>query len=139
VHTGLASGGRRAFQTLALWLGLVALTIQGLAPLCLTGMASTSGGHSVVICTAHGFETLLIGADGKPLKNAPVTNHQSSDCSLCSVCHAGGGFTTPSPILFALPAFAEIGAVRFVIAAAIPRLHRFSYVTRAPPEAANAA
>lgn len=76
--TGLALGCSRALRAFALALGLVALTLQGLAPLCLNmpgGASGPEGVHSVVLCTIHGYQTIQIGADGKPAPNAPVPAH----------------------------------------------------------------
>jgi hypothetical protein len=133
---GTISGGRRAFQTLALWLGLIALTVHGLVPLCMAGMTASTSGHSVVICTAQGFTKLFVGADGKPFKNAPDSHHQTSDCPVCSTCHMGGGFTTPVPVALALPAYSEFETVRFFLSAAVSWPLHFFYVSRAPPQAA---
>jgi len=75
VVTGLSLGCSRALRAFALTLGLVALTLQGLAPLCLnmTGAPSVSAsGYSIIICTVHGYQTIQIGADGKPAPNAPA-------------------------------------------------------------------
>jgi hypothetical protein len=42
-------------RTFALTLGLAALMLQALAPLCLAGTASAGSGQSIVICTVHGM------------------------------------------------------------------------------------
>src|SRR5258706_4306759 len=76
----------KALRTLALLLGLVALTAQGLAPLCLGAAmgapSSQSSISSIVICTIHGIRTIQIGAHGKPVpdKRAPV--QQNSNCPI---------------------------------------------------------
>jgi hypothetical protein len=124
---------RRVFRTLALWLGLAALMVQGLAPLCAPGLMGGSGGSvaSIVICTVHGFETVQIGADGKPLPQQPAKN--ASDC--CTACHAPNGFTTPSPILAALPFGASYErAPHFAAPVVLPRFYS-SYISRGPPPA----
>jgi hypothetical protein len=118
-----------ALQALALWFGIAALMLQGLVP---TG-AIAADGRSIVICTAHGMETIRLGSDGKPL--AAQTNPGSNRlaCSVCSDCTAASGFTLPSPILAGqLLAFVE--AVLFVpnISAPLTRVYR-PYGSRAPP------
>lgn len=135
MNTALSLDRRRVFRTLALWLGLAALMVQGLAPLCAVGPMGASGRASgvasIVLCTAHGFETVQIGADGKPLPNQPANT--ASDC--CTACHAPVGFTLPAPILAALPsAIAYDGA--HLVTAPVPTARFYSsYVTRGPPAA----
>jgi hypothetical protein len=120
-------------KMIALWLGLAALMVQGLAPLCASGILGGAGGNiaSVVICTAHGFEIVQVGFDGKPLAHQPAK--AMSDC--CSACHAPGGFTIASPIpLATLSSIAYDGTH---IAPTLVDTVRFysSYVTRGPPHA----
>jgi hypothetical protein len=123
-------------RSLALWLGLVALTIQGLVPLCAAGPAAAAGGNAIVICTPHGFETLRLDAGGNPIPGAPQADH--STCFLCLGCHIGTSFTAPAFIAFAAPASVQR---EMPPAADAPRLMRpahVSYVSRAPPAAAGA-
>src|SRR5258708_22158231 len=54
----------RVLRTFALTLGLAALMLQALAPLCLAGTASAGSGQSIVICTVHGMQTIQLDADG---------------------------------------------------------------------------
>jgi hypothetical protein len=123
----------RPARTLALWLGLLALTIQGLAPLCLPGIMRTAGGPSIILCTAHGLQTVHLGADGKPLSNTPAPNQQNSDCPLCAAAHIGGGFTAPALVALSLPPIARERVARLA-PAPVPALKAyFPYVTRAPP------
>jgi hypothetical protein len=132
VNQAISFHSRRVFRTLALWLGLAALMVQGLAPLCAPGlMGGGDGTGSIVICTAHGFETVQIGVDGKPLPAAPGKN--ASDC--CNVCHAPNGFTTPAPMLAAAPfAVAYMQAAGFAAPIILPRFYS-SYIGRGPPPA----
>lgn len=133
---GFATGRSRAFKTLALWLGLIALTIQAMAPLCLPAQAA-SGGSTITICTSHGIETIALDADGKPVKSTPTSGHHNTDCSLCSACPMGGGFTAPSVLAFAT-SLSSADAARIVLAApAPPRPPHFFYVGRAPPRIAK--
>src|SRR5258706_5652423 len=89
----------RTLRHLALWLGLVALTVQGLAPLHLAGLMRAPGSaaslSSIILCTARGFETVRIGADGKPVPDGPAPDQQGSTCLLCTGCHVGGAFSPP--------------------------------------------
>ena len=124
---------RRVFKTLALWLGLAALMVQNLAPLCAAGLMGgpSDGVASVVICTVHGYETVAIDSNGKPLPSGPAKN--ASDC--CTACAAPNGFTTPSPILVAVPvSVAFMGARVLPLPVIAPRIYS-SYITRAPPAA----
>ena len=133
---GRAAGKAGAFKTLALWLGLMALTIQALAPLCLPVPAAASGGNTITLCTSHGIETITLDADGKPVK-APASKHHNSDCSLCGSCPVGGGFTTPAEIAFAAPSSTTDTARMIATAPARTRPFHFSYVGRAPPRIAK--
>ena len=134
---GRATGKAGALKTLALWLGLVALTIQALVPLCAPGAVAIAGGNTVTICTSHGVETITLGTDGKPVK-APATQHHSSDCMLCSSCPMGSGFIAPTIIAFATPSIRADVAPVMLAAPAHSRPFHFSYVGRAPPRIAKA-
>jgi hypothetical protein len=133
----LTAGLGRAGRALALWLCLAALAIQGLAPLCLAGlMPSFAGTQSIILCTAHGFETVQLGRDGKPVPGTPAPNQQNSTCPLCAGVQAASGLITPVAVVLAVPVF--VSRVRRLIAStsiSFLRAH-FSYVTRAPPAAA---
>ena len=132
----LKSSGKRMFQTLALWLGLVALTIQGLAPLCIAGAAGTAGAagvNSIVICTVRGYKTVQLDADGNPLPDAPASDHGNSTCFLGLGCHMGLGFAAPVVAQVVVPAGLEREPLRLASAVAPYRPAHSSYVTRAPP------
>jgi len=134
----MAWNRQRAWKTFGLWLGLAALMVQAVAPLCAAGRVSTGadGSSAIVLCTAHGLETIRIGADGRPLQDAPAEDHHAS-CFLCVSCPSANATPTPSFIGIAAPA-TGMGAP--AIAAAAPaislKLH-FSYVSRAPPASAS--
>ena len=73
VAATLSSGAWRRFKALALWLGLSALMVHGLAPYCLAGALVSTSGDTIVICTVHGQKTIRIGADGAELpEKAPA-------------------------------------------------------------------
>ena len=132
--TGLSLGCSRALRAFALTLGLVALTLQGLAPLCLNmtgGTSGTAGAHSVVLCTIHGYQTIQIGADGKPAPDAP--DQQNSTCPICVGFHAAKAFTAPQPIALAVPTNFQRAALPVASAPAPSLKSQFSYVSRAPP------
>jgi hypothetical protein len=136
VALAFRTNGRRAFQTLALWFGLVALTIQGLVPLCVASpAASASGGSSIVICTVHGYETIQLDGDGNPT-GSPASDHGAT-CFLCLGCHMGSGLPAPafSQLFIALDLQRE--PLQFAAALAPSRPQHFSYVSRAPPAAPN--
>lgn len=116
---------------IALWLGLAALMVQGLAPLCVGGEAGGAVA-SVVICTAHGFQTVAVDADGKPLPQAP--GKSMSDC--CSACHMPGGFALGSPLALAAPSSVAYNGPHIARAPVADTRFYASYVTRGPPAAA---
>jgi hypothetical protein len=132
VNRVISLPSHRVFRTLALWLGLAALMIQGLAPLC-AGAMSGSGGASIVICTAHGSQTVQLDSDGKALPGGPAK--LAADC--CTVCHAPNGFTISSPILAALPSEAVHETVRSEAAPLILPRSYSSYISRGPPPAVH--
>ena len=129
----ISQTGRRALKLLTLWLGLAALMVQGLAPLCASGAMAATGGNvaSVVICTIHGFQTVQVDADGKPLPRQPGAS--MSDC--CSACHAPGGVTLASPIPVTAPTQIAYDAPHFAPAPVAAARFYSSYGTRGPPAA----
>lgn len=137
--TGLSLGCSRALRAFALTLGLVALTLQGLAPLCMNmagGPSGATGVQSIVLCTIHGFQTIQIGVDGKPLPNAPAQDQQNATCPMCVGFHAAKAFATPTPVLVASPT--NFRRVPLSIASSgTPSLRsHVSYISRAPPDQA---
>ena len=138
--TGLSLGCSRALRAFALTLGLVALTLQGLAPLCLNmagGPSGAVGVYSFVLCTIHGYQTIQIGADGKPVPNAPAPDQQNSSCPMCAGFQAAKAFTAPAPVALAVPTNVQ-RATLSIASAPLPsiRSHR-SYISRAPPDWAS--
>src|SRR5260221_14639452 len=125
----------RALRHLALWLGLVALTVQGLAPLHLAGLMRAPGSaaslSSIILCTARGFETVRIGADGKPVPDAPAPDQQGSTCVLCTGCHAGGAFSPPELASTLAPLLWIRASKQTVFALAVTSRLQLAYVTRA--------
>jgi hypothetical protein len=137
VDTALPLNRRRVLRTFALWLGLVALMVQALAPLCAAGLMGstdrTDGVASIILCTAHGFETIRIGADGKPLPAAPAQDQQSSPCPLCAAMHAMTAFVPPPIALALVPPSITAARMSFISAAVPSRKFSSAYVTRGPP------
>jgi hypothetical protein len=134
VNLAIFLSGRRAWKMLALWFGLVALMVQGLVPLCASGAMGGAVGNiaSVVICTSHGFETVQVDGDGKPLPQPP--GKSMSDC--CSACHAPGGFNLASPLRLTAPSLVAYNAPLFAPAPIGAARFYSSYVTRGPPVSA---
>ena len=126
---------RRVTRTLALWLGLAALLVQAMAPLCLTGFMSAGvpGESSIILCTSHGFETIRIDADGKPLPGTPAQDQQGSICPLCSAMHAASAFVPLSLALTASPPSMIAARMNVISVPMPPRKFASAYVTRGPP------
>ena len=123
----------RVLRTFALTLGLAALMLQALAPLCLAGTASASSGQSIVICTLHGTQTIQLDADGNVIPNVPSHDQQNSTCSMCLGAQTARAFTAPAPASVPAPTISA-RVERSVAASITPSLPpHFSYVTRAPP------
>jgi hypothetical protein len=123
----------RAMRAFALWLGLAALSVQAMAPLCLAGFMPSSesaGSFPIVLCAAHGIRTLY--TDGNNQSQPPSPDDQNS-CPLCSAVAQVANFTAPGPILMLLPI--AIGLVPESSLARPMRLARraASYTSRAPP------
>jgi Protein of unknown function (DUF2946) len=123
---------RRALRAYALMLGVFALMLQALAPLCLGGMNASAGGSYIVICTAHGTQTIRLDSNGNPLPNAPVDDQSHSACFLCLNPHGPAGFVPPEQAALFVPTLSK-QALRPVYSAVLPRAPHTSYVSRAPP------
>ncbi len=130
----------KALRTLALLLGLVALTAQGLAPLCLGAAmgapSSQSSISSIVICTIHGMRTIQIDADGKPVPNNPAPDQQNSTCPICTGFQTASAFGAPAPVQLVAPATFKRLPQIFVSAPAPSQRSHVFYITRAPPASA---
>jgi hypothetical protein len=140
VVTGVSLGCSRALRAFALTLGLVALTLQGLAPLCLNmmgGPSGSAGGYSIVLCTIHGYQTIQIDADGKPAPNAPVPDQQNSTCPICTGFHQANAFTAPALVLLVVPTDFRRAPPAIMSLPVRPLKSHFSYVSRAPPASAS--
>jgi Protein of unknown function (DUF2946) len=139
VRQALSSEVRQALRTLALWLGVLALTLQGFTPLCLaaTSKGASASGNSIIICTAHGFEHLTIDADGKPVPGGPQSGDSSSTCSLCAGFHLAGGFVPPLLIFTVIARASEVVPLTIASVPVPPRRFQISYITRAPPASAE--
>ena len=113
-----------------LWAGLLALTLQGLAPFCISHAFAAEGGSSMVICTAHGAMTVYLDADGKPVK---PSSDQNSNCPTCTSFHSLTAFAPPVPGQLVPPAAGSVAPRILASAAIAAKPCHFSYVTRAPP------
>ena len=127
--TAISAETRQRIRAVALWLGLLALIVQSLAPAYAASAATAGQGSSIVICTAHGFQTVRVDADGNALAGKSSAN--ASDC--CNDYHAAGGFPVPPP--FRVPEPFQIASAVIVFGTSVPHPHRlyFSYITRGPP------
>jgi hypothetical protein len=136
----LSLGCSRALRAFALTLGLVALTLQGLAPLCLNmagAPSSSAGGYSIVLCTIHGYQTVQIGADGKPAPNTPSPDQQNSTCPMCAGVQAAKAFIAPAPIALAVPTNFQRAVLSIASTPAASLRSHVSYISRAPPRQAS--
>ena len=115
-------------RALALWLGLAALLVQSVAP-AYASLAVAGKGTSIVICTAHGFQTVQVDSDGKTVQGKSSAHLQ--DC--CTDCQAAGGFVLPTPIRVPEPVSIVFATVSFWAALSIAPCFFSPYVTRAPP------
>ena len=125
----------RSVRTTALWLGLAALLVQAMAPLCLAGFMSAAapGTSSIILCTSHGFETIQIGADGKPLPATPAQDQQGANCPLCAAMHAASALVPPPLALSIAPPSMIAARMNFISVPVSARKFSFAYVTRGPP------
>jgi hypothetical protein len=115
-------------------LGLFALLLQGLAPLCFATSSIAQSGSFIVICTAQGMQTIRVDGDGHPLPNAPAQDHANSPCVLCTSAHHSAGFIPPDQVaLLVLSVSYHAPLPADSVAPARPP--HISYVSRAPPSA----
>lgn len=123
----------RAMHVMALLLGLAAMVVQAIAPICLSGFSAQrgSGGFSIVLCTAHGFQSVTLDDNGKP---APAPKDGSDSlCPMCVAIHS-------APLLAAAAALLVVfllswqTAGRFAVSTT-PLLRRayVAFITRGPP------
>src|SRR5206468_5215082 len=89
---------RRSFEFVALIFGLAALAVQAIAPICLSGFAASrsSGGFSIVLCTAHGFQSVTLDQNGKPIPAAPAKDGSDGLCQMCTAFHSAPLIVTPA-------------------------------------------
>lgn len=125
-------GCSRALRAYALMLGLCAVILQGLAPLCLGGMNTPADGSFIVICTANGMQTIPVDDDGNPLPNAPAHDHQVSPCLVCAHVHGPAGFVPSARIAPPVPAVSRQAPLQAYSVESVRHPHN-SYVSRAPP------
>jgi hypothetical protein len=91
------------------WLGLLALLFHSLLPLAHHSLQQRdtvrAGFDSIVICTAYGMRTILLGADGQPVSDeqAPANDKAARYCPICLGAQQAGTAILPASILLALP------------------------------------
>jgi len=134
VRKSITSEYSRALGTYALMLGLFALILQGLVPLCLGGMNAPANGSFIVICTTHGTQTIRVDGDGNPLPNAPAPDQHDSLCLFCANIHGLAGFIPPARMALLAPTVSQ-QAPREALSGEPVRSPHISYVSRAPPSA----
>lgn len=127
---------RRAVDSVAVGLGLLAFVVQAIAPLCLNGIASQrTGGFPIVICTLHGSQTVTLDANGNPVPVSPGKDGSDSQCPMCAAFHAAPLLAPFAALLLAILFFSHY-ADRFVfVPARVARRAYTAFVTRGPPAA----
>jgi hypothetical protein len=125
----------RSFDFVALVFGLAALAVQAIAPICLSGFAAprSSGGFSIVLCTAHGFQSVTLDQNGKPIPAAPAKDGSDGLCQMCTAFHSAPLIVTPAAAILIFLLFWSRSDQ--IIASDAPVLRRAyaSFVTRGPP------
>src|SRR5437764_1435262 len=134
--TGRCSLVRRGcFEFVALIFGLAALAVQAIAPICLSGFAAprSSGGFSIVLCTAHGFQSVTLDQNGKPIPAAPAKDGSDGLCQMCTAFHSAPLIVTPAVLILLVVLFwsqaYQIGSSD----APVLRRTYASFISRGPP------
>src|SRR5438105_159459 len=117
--------------------GLLAMVVQAIVPLCLTGFppSKTGGGISIVICTVHGSQTLTLDADGNPTPVSPGKNAPDTQCLMCAAFHAAPLLAPFAALLLAVLFFWRCADTFAIVTARAPRRAYTSFTTRGPPAA----
>lgn len=77
-------------RALMAWVAMFALIAQTMTPLsAASAYDSALGGELQVICTAHGVQTIAIGADGAPIEQAQLVQ-----CPFCMM-HGAAAVCAP--------------------------------------------
>jgi hypothetical protein len=119
----------------ALALGLIAVAAQAIAPICLSGFVGSraTGGISIVLCSAHGLQTINLDANGNPVNGAPDNGNPDSQCPMCVACHAAS-LLVPLAVTLIAVLFLWSHEDRFsIVALRIQRRVYAPYLTRGPP------
>jgi hypothetical protein len=126
---------RRSFEFIALVFGLAALAVQAVAPICLSGFPAphSTNGVQIVLCTGHGFQTITLDADGKPIPAPPARDGSDGLCQMCTAFHSTPLIVTSAAPLLVVLLF-SIRENR-IVATDVPVLRRAysSFITRGPP------
>ncbi len=123
-------------HVIALLLGLAAMVVQAIAPICLSGFSAQtgSGGFPIVLCTAHGFQSVVLDENGKPVP-APPKDGSDGLCPMCVAFHSAPIVATAAALLLGV-VFSWQYADRFIISnVPVPRRAYSSFITRGPPDA----
>jgi hypothetical protein len=129
------SSFRRRFDFVALLFGLAALTVQAIAPICLSGFppGRSADGFSIVLCTVHGFQTVTLDANGKPLPATPDKSNPDGLCPICTAFHAAPLLGVAAAFLLAvLLSWRSVDPVAHFAPPLLRRAYT-SFVTRGPP------
>lgn len=130
------TGRNRVLHALALCLSLIAIANQATARLGLPGIVPHRAGSdifTIVICTGHGWKTVQIDKDGRPLDEVPAARGPKTKCPICTELQTASACTLAPVIGLSAP----LNSGR-VVPAKPPQIRPVSrpyssYVSRAPP------
>jgi len=126
---------RRGFELIALICGLAALAVQAIAPICLSGFPAprSSSGIPIVLCTAHGFQTVTLDANGKPAPAAPAQDGSDWLCQMCTAFHSAPLIVTPAALVLVILLLWSRADRRIASDTPVFRRAYLSFTTRGPP------
>ena len=120
-------------RLVALVFGLAAMVVQAIFPICLSGFTVQNGSFSIVLCTAHGVQSVAVDDTGKPV---PVPAKDSSDgfCPMCVAFHSAPIVGTVAALLLVFVLSRQFADLFVTGNAPVPRRAYISFITRGPPD-----
>ncbi len=122
---------KRRARRFGLWLGLVALAIQGIFPFLLAAelRAASFAEDMAVFCQVDNGT----GSDQAGGGMQPMQGHDHVHCPICLGLQAGGPFLQADAPALLLPAFAGPAHAILAATALAPASYALAYRSRAPP------